>query len=97
MRWIGLAMIAIGCAHGYNADVTPIGDGRYMVRSAPDEEHASDGIAMQYAHRRASEVCSNGYDVIENKVGVASTTERVAIFGRRTNETPEVMLIVRCR
>lgn len=97
MRWLGLAMFAIGCAHAYRAEVTALGYGRHMIRSAPDEEHASEGIATQYAYRRASEVCSDGYDVIENKVGTASTTERVAIFGRRINETPEVMLIIRCR
>lgn len=98
-RWIGAVVIAIavGCAHVYQADVTAIGEGRYMIRSAPDDEQVSESLAAQYAMQRAREVCGAGYEVLESKTGVATSTERVAIFGRRTLESPEVTLVVRCR
>lgn len=103
MRWFDLAVAAaaIGCAHpysaGYHAEITAIGDGRLMIRSAPSDERVSEGLATQHAYIRATEACPNGYEIIDQKVGTASSRERVAIFGRRTVRTPEVTLIIRCR
>ncbi|MFN2626618.1 MAG: hypothetical protein ABR520_11115 [Mycobacteriales bacterium] len=63
----------------------------------PDDEQVSESLATRYAMQRAGEVCVAGYDVLENKTGVATSTEHVAVFGRRTTELPEVTLVVRCR
>jgi hypothetical protein len=93
---IAAALLA-GCAHAYQAEITTIGNGRYMIRSAPEDEQVSESIATQYALRRAGEVCATGYEVLESKTGVATSTEHVAVFGRRTTELPEVTLVVRCR
>jgi hypothetical protein len=71
--------------------------GKYMIRSAPDPEGSSEGLATQYAYRRANEVCPDGYDIVDNKVNSVTTTERVAVFGRRTTQSPEVVLMVRCK
>lgn len=92
-----MLVAALGCHHAYQADVTALGEGRYMIRAAPDEEQVSESIATQYAHRRAREVCPTGYELVDGKSGTVRSTERVAVFGRRTNEMPEVTLVVRCR
>lgn len=98
MRTIVIATALLtGCAHAYRADVTAIGAGQYMIRSAPDDEQMSESIATQYAMQRAGDVCGSGYEVLESKAGVATSTEHVAVFGRRTTERPEVTLLVRCR
>jgi len=72
-----------GCAHGtYRPDVTPLAEGRYLIRSAPDDEQRSEELAAQHAYRQANELCPAGYEQVDRKTGTASTTERVAIFGR---------------
>jgi len=95
-RWIAVAGLVAGCHAPYRADATMVGDGSYMIRSAPDGEQRSEALAMQAAQRRAREVCPDGYEVLDSKTGIAQSTERVAVFGRRVNETPEVTITVRC-
>jgi hypothetical protein len=94
-----ILILAAGCSHrsGYQADATLISDGQYMIRSAPDSDEKSEGLATQYAHERASDVCPSGYEIVETKAGVMTTTEHVAVFGRRSVEHPEVVLVVRCQ
>lgn len=92
-----LALAALGCSRAYRPDVTEISGGRFVIRSAPDDEQRSEEIAVEYAYRRAGEVCPDGYEELERKNGTAATTERIAVFGRRTLEFPEVTITVRCR
>lgn len=91
-----MAGLAAGCRTPYRAEATLVGDASYMIRSAPEGEQHSDAIAMQAAQRRAREVCPDGYEVLDSRTGIAQSTERVAVFGRRINETPEVTITVRC-
>jgi hypothetical protein len=97
-RWI---LIALACCHrqagpeepATRGEVTPIGNGEYMIRAGAE---TSEGLAEQRARARANEVCPGGYEVVGRSVGVTRTYERVAIFGRREHDSPEVVLTVRC-
>jgi hypothetical protein len=83
-----------GCRHPYQAEATLIGNGQYMIIATTED---SEAHAYQYAYSRANEICPNGYDVVDNKAGSTKSSERVAVFGRRTIESPEVTLVVRCK
>ena len=97
-RAIAMLATAVSCAHApYRADATVVSDGKLLIRSAPDADETSEGLALQYAHSRASEACPSGYDIVESNVSSVRSTERVAVFGRRVNERPEIVLVVRCK
>jgi hypothetical protein len=91
-RALAVALV-VACRTPYQAEATAIGDGRIMVRA---ESETSEGEASQRAYARAHEVCPDGYEVVDDKAGTAKRRERVAVFGRRTVESPEVTLVVRC-
>lgn len=74
-------------------EVTTIGNGQVMIRAEADD---GEGVASQEAYRRANELCPSGYQVVDSRTGVVRSYERVAVFGRRVIETPEVTLVVRC-
>ena len=47
--------------------------------------YSTDGAALEYAYRRAAEVCPGGYDVVSQEAA------------RDNSNKPEVTLLVRCR
>ena len=94
MRRAALIVIAAaGCRATYQAEATTIGNGQIAIRA---EHETSESAARQLALARANELCPGGYEVIDDKAGAAVSYERVAVFGRRAIETPEVTLVVRC-
>lgn len=78
---------------GYQPEVTKIGDGRLMIRSAPGEQ--SPALATQHAYRRAHGLCPGGYEVLEDKPSTTRDFERVG-FARRAVDLAEVLLVIRC-
>ncbi len=88
-----VAITVVGCHAPYQAEATMIGNGQIAIRA---EHETSESAARQLALARANELCPGGYEVIDDKSGAAKSYERIAVFGRREVDTPEVTLVVRC-
>lgn len=90
------AIAANGCRKPpYQADATMLGGGAYMIR-AQVKAGEGEGLADQYAYRRANEVCPVGYLLDERKANAVPQTEHVFVVGRHTVYAPEVVLKIRC-
>jgi hypothetical protein len=101
------AMVAViasatACATPYQemgmrggVEAHPIGDGSFAVHARVNG-FTSHGTALEYAHRRASEACPGGYDVMDRATS-AKTSYWVSENSVSRVDKPEVTLIVRCR
>lgn len=96
-----MGISVIGCATPYQRNGF---SGGYSDNHLGNERHAIDvnvnsytsqGTALQYAHRRATELCPSGYDVID---GAKSQSDFYIRTGNIVQNTPKssVSLIVQC-
>jgi hypothetical protein len=103
---VGVAMAVMtmaGCrtpyqSHGLRGgyDETALGGGTWSVKVEVNG-YTSQGTALEYAYRRAGEICRAGFDVVD---GSRSQRDNYVNFGNGNVQNmarPEVSLIVQCR
>jgi hypothetical protein len=101
-RFVVVAGVGIGCGTPYQPkgfsggySDTELGAGRYSV-DVQVNSFTSQGTALEYAHRRAGDLCPAGYDVID---GSKSQSDFYIRSGNTLQNAPKanVALIVECR
>lgn len=99
---IAVVLVSIGCATSYQRkgfsggySDTQLGPGRYSV-DVQVNSYTSQGTALEYAHRRAGELCPAGYDVVDESKAQSDFYIRT---GNTLQNAPKanVALIVECR
>jgi hypothetical protein len=66
MRFAFVALVALGCTprpYGAATSHTQTGDRSYII--SVEGAHVEDALAVAYINRRAGELCSSGFDVLE--------------------------------
>lgn len=97
MRKLLLGALLAGCATSYRSSYTDhaLGTMRHSI-DVQVNGYTSSGTALDYAHRRADELCPSGYDVVDGTRG--SRTSYIANGNTVTEiNKPEVALVVQCR
>lgn len=83
----------MGLSGGY-ADQA-LGGGRYSI-DVRVNGYTSAGTALQYAYRRAGELCPGGYDVVNALADKSTSYIATGNMVQPVNK-PEIALIVQCR
>lgn len=58
--------------------------------------HTSSGTVMEYAYRRAGELCAAGFDIVDSNGSVRSSWQASGDTMRQVDR-PEITMLVRCR
>lgn len=74
---------------------TPVGNNVYVIRSAVNG-YTSQGTAIEYAYRRAGEVCPRGFQVADSAATQKSSWWRTSQYSVQRIDKPEVTLVVQC-
>jgi hypothetical protein len=74
---------------------TPLGNSMYVVHSRVNG-YTSQGTAVQYAYRRAAELCPSGFDLADKSDSSTSSYWRTS-YGLEEINKPEVTIVVRCK
>lgn len=98
-----VVIVCAGCRTPYQTtmgftggvEARPIGNGVYVV-NARVNGYTSQGTAIEYAYRRASEVCPYGYQVDNSAASSTSSYHRTFGGGVQEVNKPEVTIVVRC-
>jgi hypothetical protein len=102
MRRVVLALTLVGCGTPYQPmgvrggyEDHPIGKGIIAIH-VRGNGYTSAGTVLEYAYRRAGEVCSNGFDPIDGQASTSSSWQR---NGNTVNEVDkhEMTVLVHCR
>ncbi len=97
-----LALTLVGCGTPYQPmgvrggyEDHPIGNGIIAIH-VRGNGYTSAGTVLEYAYRRAGEVCSNGFDPIDGQASTSSSWQR---NGNTVNEVDkhEMTVLVHCR
>lgn len=83
----------MGFSGGY--EETPLGSDTYVVHASVNG-YTSQGTAVQYAYRRAAELCPAGFDLADKSESSTSSYWRTS-YGVQQINKPEVTIVVRCR
>jgi hypothetical protein len=99
--WV-VAAIVSGCQTPYQTmgftggvDATPLGNGAYVIHSAVNG-YTSQGTAVQYAYRRASELCPHGFRLADSATSSTSSYMPNGFGGIQQVNKPEVSIVVQC-
>lgn len=75
-------------------EATPLGNGAYVVHSMVNG-YTSQGIAVEHAYRRASELCPQGFQLADSATSSTSSYWRTQ-YGVQEVNKPEVTIVVQC-
>lgn len=102
MMPVVVAMLGAGCATPYQpmafsggVEETALGNSMYVVHASVNG-YTSQGTAVQYAYRRAAELCPAGFDLSDKSESSTSSYWRTG-YGVQQINKPEVTIVVRCR
>lgn len=101
MRTILMVTALAGCSTGYHPKSltggysdSDIGGGRHSI-DVEVNGYTSSGTALEYAYRRAGELCPSGYDVVNSLADKSVSYAKIGDSVQQVNK-PEVALIVQC-